>query len=190
MLVCTLFGQSFALAHKNAFVPARGEVVQAIDQGAVAVHQHRPTLIVLHVCLHPETAQEHHPPEPARVQGGFEIGKGPLVEWGRGNEEDKVHPHIRVVAPRPPAVDKLLAQKVLVPNVQAAEDLNLWPFTATSTTLRARPLQHAPHQPSDLMLIKLIMPPIRWRQLEATRKPMAAKVMQVTGQFSPKIFQD
>jgi len=95
-----------------------------------------------------------------------------------------------VVAPRPPAVDKLLAQKVLVPNVQAAEDLNLWPFTATSTTLRARPLQHAPHQPSDLMLIKLIMPPIRWRQLEATRKPMAAKVMQVTGQFSPKIFQD
>ena len=35
----------FCLAHKNAFVPARSVVVQAIDQGAVAVHQHRPTLI-------------------------------------------------------------------------------------------------------------------------------------------------
>ena len=37
----------FCLAHKNAFIPARGVVVQAIDQGAVAVHEHRPTLIVL-----------------------------------------------------------------------------------------------------------------------------------------------
>ena len=61
----------FCLGHKNAFVPARRVVVQAIDQGAVAVHQHRPTLIVLHVCLHPETAQEHHPPEPARTCLGW-----------------------------------------------------------------------------------------------------------------------
>jgi len=95
-----------------------------------------------------------------------------------------------VVAPRPPAVDKLLAQKVLVPNVQAAEDLNLWPFAAASTAFRARPLQHAPHQPSDLMLIKLIVPSIWWGQLEATRKPVMAKVMQVTGQFPPKVFEN
>jgi len=156
------------LEHKNAFVPARRVVVQAIDQGAVAVHQHRPTLIVLHVCLHPETAQEHHPPEPARVQGGLEIGKGPLVERGRGNEEDKVHPHIRVVAPRPPAVDKLLAQKVFVPSIQPAKDLDLWPFTTSPAALVAKFLLYTPHQPSDLMLIKLIMPPIWWRQSEAS----------------------
>ena len=69
----------FRLAHKNTFVPARGVVVQAIDQGAVAVHQHRPTLIVLHVCLYPDPAQEIHAPEPSVVQGGFEFGKGPAL---------------------------------------------------------------------------------------------------------------
>jgi hypothetical protein len=91
---------------------------------------------------------------------------------------------------RPPAVDKLLAEKVLVPNIEATKDLNLRPFTAASTAFRARSLQHAPHQPSNLMLIKLIVPPIRWGQLEAARKPVAAKVMQVTGQFSPEVFEN
>ena len=33
--------------------------------------------------------------------------------WGRGNEEDKVHPGLFVVAPERPAIDKLLAKEVL-----------------------------------------------------------------------------
>ncbi len=95
-----------------------------------------------------------------------------------------------MVSSRPPAVDKLLAKNVLVPNIQAAKDLNLGPIEAPSAALRGRSLQHAPHQPPDLMLIKLIVPPIRWGQLEAARKPVAAKVMQVTGQFSPEVFEN
>ena len=96
-----------------------------------------------------------------------------------------------MVSSRPPAVDKLLAKKVLVPNIQAAKDLNLGPIEAPSAFLRGRLMQpeHAPHQPPDLMLIKLIVPPIRWGQLETARKPVAAKVMQVTGQFSLKVFE-
>jgi len=85
------------------------------------------------------------------------------------------------MASRPPAIDKLLAQKVFVPNIQAAKDLNFGPIEAPSAALRDRSLQHAQHQPPDLMLIKLIVPPIRWGQLETARKPVAAKVMQVTG---------
>ena len=92
---------------KNVFVPARCVVVQAINQGAVAVLQHRHTFVILHIGLHPDTAKEHHSPEPAIFQGGFKFGKSPLVERRRRNKEYKVHPHIGVVAPRPPAVDKL-----------------------------------------------------------------------------------
>jgi hypothetical protein len=76
------------------------------------------------------------------------------------------HPNVRVVAPRPPAVNKLLAQKVFMPNVQTAEDLNLWPIETASAAFGAGSLQHAPHQPSDLMLIKLVMPPVCGRQPE------------------------
>ena len=96
---------------------------------------------------------------------------------------------IRVVAPRPPAVDKLLAQKVLVPYIQPAKDLDPWPFTTSPAAFVAEFLLYTPRQPLDLMLIKLIMPPIRWRQSEA-RKPVAAIVVQVTGQFSPKVFEN
>ena len=70
---------------KNAFIPALRVVVQAINQGAVAVHQHGPIVVVLHVGLHPEAAKKHHPPKPAVVQRGFKIGKGPLIKWGRRN---------------------------------------------------------------------------------------------------------
>jgi hypothetical protein len=84
----------------------------------------------------------------------------------------------------------LLAEKVFVPNIKAAKDLNLRPFTAASSASEARSLQHAPHQPSNLMLIKLIVPPIWWGQLEASRKPMAAKVMQVTGQSPSQVFEN
>ena len=42
---------------------------------------------------------------------------------------------MRVAPERPerPAVDKLHAKEVLVPDIEAAEDLNLWPV-ATSPT--------------------------------------------------------
>jgi hypothetical protein len=39
------------------------------------------------------------------------------------------------------------------------------------------------------MLIKLIVPPVGWRQPQSN-KPVAAKVMQVTGQFPPKVFEN
>jgi hypothetical protein len=52
---------------------------------------------------------------PAAIQGHVEFGAGPLKERGRGNEVDKVHPHLLVVAPERPAVDKLLAKKSLCP---------------------------------------------------------------------------
>ncbi len=42
---------------------------------------------------------------------------------GWGNEEDKVHPHLQVVAQERLAVDKLCAEEVLVPYInKAAED--------------------------------------------------------------------
>jgi len=94
------------------------------------------------------------------------------------------------VAPERPAVDKLHAEKVLVPDIQAAEDLNLGPVKAASATLRTRTLLHAPHQPPDVVFIKLIVPPVCRRQLDLTTKPVAAKVMQVTGNFLAKVFQN
>ena len=78
----------------------------------------------------PGNGKEAPPARTSSCSGGFEIGKRPLIKRGRGNQEDKIHPNVRVVASRPPAIDKLLAQKVFVPNIQAAKDLNLWPFTA------------------------------------------------------------
>jgi hypothetical protein len=76
-----------------------------------------------------------------------------------------------------------------VPNIKTAENMNLGPFMTTSAALNARSLLHAPHQPPDMMLVKLIMPPVRWRQPEAT-KPVAAIVMQVMGHFPSQKFQN
>jgi hypothetical protein len=42
----------------RAFSPARGIVVEAIDDGTVAVHQNRPAISILLVRLHPDTEQE------------------------------------------------------------------------------------------------------------------------------------
>ena len=55
-----------------------------------------------------------------------------------------------MVGPERPAVDKLRAVEVLVPNVKAAEDLNLRPVTTASTSLGTRSMLHAPHQPPNL----------------------------------------
>jgi len=172
----------------NASSPARGIVVEAIDHGTVAVHQNRPAVSILLVRLHPDTEQEHHAPVPAILQGCVKFGPAPLKERGRGNEEDKVHPHLLVVAPEWPAVDKLLAKKVLVPDIKAAEDLDFRPITTTSASLGACSSLHTPHQPSDLTLTKLIVFPI-WRRKPEALKPVAAIVVQVMGNFIPEVFQ-
>ena len=173
----------------NAFSPAaRRIVVEAIDHGTVAVLQNGPAVSVLLVRLHPDTEQKHHAPVPAAFQGRVEFGAGPLKERGRGDEEDKIHPHLLVVAPERPAVDKLLAKEVLVPDIKAAEDLDFRPITTTSASVGACSSLHTPHQPSDLTLAKLIVFPIRRWKAKAS-KPVPAIVVQVMGNFIPEVFQ-
>jgi hypothetical protein len=129
-----------------------------------------------------------HAPVPAAFQGRVEFGAGPLKERGRGDEEDKIHPHLLVVAPERPAVDKLLAKEVLVPDIKTAEDLDFWPFTTTPASFVALSPLHAPHQPSDLTLTELIVFPIRRRKPKA-REPVALIVVQAMRNFIPEIFQ-
>ena len=62
-----------------------------------------------------------------------------------------------MVGPERPAVDKLLAEEVLVPDVKAAEDLNL--ATAPAAP-EAHTLLHAPHQPPNLTFGELIVPSV------------------------------
>ena len=167
---------------------ARRIVVQAIDHGTVAVHQNGPAVPILLVRLHPNTEQQQHAPVPAAFKGHVEFGAGPLKERGRGDEEDKVHPHLLVVAPEWPAVDKLLAKKVLVPDIKAAEDLDFGPISTTPASLGACSSLHTPHQPSDLTPAKLIVFPIRRRKPKA-REPVAAIVVQIMGDFNPEVLQ-
>jgi hypothetical protein len=110
-----VYTKSLRCTSCHSFSPAQGIVVDAIDHGTVAVHQNRPAISILLVRLHPDTEQEHHAP----VQVCVEFGQGLLKERGRGNEEDKLHPHLLVVAPERPAVDKLLAKEVHVPDIKA-----------------------------------------------------------------------
>ena len=124
--------------------------------GAVAVHQNRPAISVLLVCLHTDPKQVNHTPEPAIIQCDVEFSVGSLEEWGWRNKEDKVQPHVLMVAPKRPAVDKLVAKAVFVSNVQAAEDLYLKPVATSPSTVADFLLPvNAPHQPLNLMLIKL-----------------------------------
>ena len=175
-----------------ALSPAvRRIVVEKIHQGTVAVHQNGPTVSILLVRLHTQTEQQHqHAPVPAAIQGRVEFGAGPLKKRGRGHQEDKVHPHLLVVAPERTPVDKLLAKKVLVPDIKAAEDLEFRPFTtsAAAGAFVAESLLHAPHQPSDMTVMELFVLSIQRRDPKA-RKPLAAIVVQIMGDFIPEIFQ-
>ena len=74
------------------------------------------------------------------------------------------HTHLLVVGPERPAVDKLLAEEVLVPDVKAAEDLNLRPLATASAALKPHTLLHAPHQPPNLTFGELIVPSVGYRQ--------------------------
>ena len=72
-------------------------------------------------------------PAPA-IDAYFELGAGPLVERRLLDEENKVHPHA-VMTWKGPAVDKLVAKKVLVTCVKTAENLDLSPVFAAASTL-------------------------------------------------------
>jgi hypothetical protein len=66
--------------------------------------------------------------------------------------------------------------------------LDFGPFTTPATALVADSLLHAPHQPSDMTVMELIVLSIRRREPKA-RKPVAAIVVQIMGYFVPEIFQ-
>jgi hypothetical protein len=75
------------------------------------------------------------------------------------------HSHQLVVGPEWPAVDKLCAVEVLVPDVEAAEDLDLRPLETAPAALWTRTLLHAPHQTPNLTFGQLIVP---WIQAART----------------------
>ncbi len=74
------------------------------------------------------------------------------------------HLHLLMMGPKRPSVDKLLAKEVLVPDVKAAEDLNLRPVATAPTTLGTCTLLHVPHQPPNLTCRELIVPSVGYRQ--------------------------
>ena len=86
-----------------------------------------------------------------------------------------------------PAVDKLVAQKVLVTYVKAAEDWDI-PVLTTASTFGTCTMLHAPNQPSNIAAVKLFVRSVRWRKPIA-RKPMAMKVVQIMGYLFAEIFQ-
>ncbi len=95
-----------------------------------------------------------------------------------------------MVGPERPAVDKLRAVEVLVPNVKAAEDLNLRPLATAPAALGTRTLLHAPHQPPNLTFKELIVPSVGYRQPEPSKPVGTAKVVQEIGQFGPKVLEN
>jgi hypothetical protein len=100
------------------------------------------------------------------------------------------HTHLLVVGPEWPAVNRLLAEKVLVPNVKAAEDLYLRPDATASAALETHTLLHALHQPPNLTFRELIVPSVRYRQPEPIKPVGAAKVVQKVGQLGPKVLEN
>ena len=161
--------------------------MQALHHGAVAFLEHGPAVPVLLVCLHEDSEKEHHTPIPTAVQACFEICTGPLVERRRRDEENKVHPHI-VNTWKGPAVDKVVAQKVLMTDVKAAEDLDLSPVFTSASALVTSAMLHAPHQPSNITSIQLFVASVRWREPKAG-KPVAMKVVQIMGYLFAEILQ-
>ena len=88
-----------------------------------------------------------------------------------------------MVGPERPAVDKLLAEEVLVPDVKAAEDLNLRPLATTPAAVGTSTLLHAPHQQPNLTFGELIVPSVGYRQPEPIKPFGTAKVVQESGSW-------
>ena len=95
-----------------------------------------------------------------------------------------------MVGPERPAVDKLLAEEVLVPDVKAAEDLNLRPLATASAAPETSTLLHAPHQQLNLTFGELIVPSVGYRQPEPIKLVGTAKIVQEVGQFGPKVLEN
>ena len=89
-----------------------------------------------------------------------------------------------------PAVDKLRPEEVLVPDVKAAEDLNLGPLATAPPTLGTRALLDAPHQPLNLTVEELIVPSVGYRQPEPIKPAGTAEIVQEVGQFGPKVLEN
>ena len=87
-----------------------------------------------------------------------------------------------MVGPERPAVDKLLAEEVLVPDVKAAEDLNLRPLATAPAALGTSTVLHAPHQLPNLTFGELIVPSVGYRQPEPI-KPVRAANFNVRKSF-------
>jgi hypothetical protein len=173
----------------NIFLsPALGVVIETINHGTVALLQHLPAVPVLLVCLHQDTEQEHHAPVPAAFQGYIKLCAGSHVERRRRDEEDIVHPHVLVVAAQQLAVYELLAEEVFVPNIKAAEDLDLTPFPASAPTLVTHTFLQEPHQPSDVAPFQLVVSSIGWREPEFT-EPVTVKIVQKIANFPAEIFE-
>jgi hypothetical protein len=100
------------------------------------------------------------------------------------------HQHLLVVGPERLAVDKLHAKEILVPDVKAAEDLNLRPLVTASATPKPHTLLHAPHQPPNLTFEELIVPAVGYRQPEPIKPVCTAKVVQKVGQFGLKVLEN
>ena len=66
--------------------------------------------------------------------------------------------------------------------------MDFWPFITPAAASVAHSLLHAPHQPVDMTITELIVLSIRRREPKA-RKPVAAIVVQIMGDFFPEIFQ-
>ena len=98
--------------------------------------------------------------------------------------------HLLVVGPERPAVDKLLAEEVLVPDVKAAEDLNLRPLATTPAALGTITVLHAPHQLPNLTFGELIVPSVGYRQPEPIKPAGTAEIVQEVGQFGPKVLEN
>ena len=98
--------------------------------------------------------------------------------------------HLLVVALERPAVDKLRPEEVLVPDVKAAEDLNLRPLATTPAALGTSTVLHAPHQLPNLTFGELIVPSVGYRQPEPIKPFGTAKVVQEVGQFGPKVLEN
>ena len=135
-----------------------------------------------------DTEQEHHAPVPAAFQGYIKLCSGSHVERRRRDEEDIVHPHVLVVAAQGLAVHKLVAEEIFVPNIKAAEHLDLTPFPATASTSVTHTFLQSPQQPSNITPFQLVVPSIRWREPKST-EPLTVKIVQKIANFLVEIFE-
>ena len=94
-----------------------------------------------------------------------------------------------MVAAQWPAIYKLVAEEVFVADIEAGKDLDLRPFSSSSTAnIKTRSLLHSPHKPSDVTAFELVVFSVGWREPKAT-KPVTAKIVQKIGNFLAEIFK-